>query len=98
MKFLMFLFAVFGTVEIIILGEPTRPLRWFFSQSKTGAKFIHCPLCLGFWVGIFWGYWFLPEILSLWYIRVLAHACMGAGGAYALHHLLPPSFTQEVLS
>ena len=93
MRVIIFLFCVFGMVEILINGGPTKPIRNLFSKSKIGEKFIRCPLCLGFWVGIFWGYWFLPEILSPWYINSLSHSCMGAGGAYLLHNLLPPSFT-----
>lgn len=91
MKLLMFLFTIFGTVEIIIAGEPTKPIRNLFSKSKLGGAFIHCPLCLGFWVGIFWGYWIMKDMLSPWYIAVFANGCMGSGIAYLLHSLLPPS-------
>lgn len=92
MNFFIFLFAVFGTVEIIINGKPTMPLRKLFSFSKIGADFIKCPLCLGFWIGIFWGYWLLPSILSLWYLSVFLNGCMGSGVAYFLHGLMPPIF------
>lgn len=92
MKFFMFIFAIFGTVEIIISGEPTRPLRNLLAKSKIGGTFVHCALCLGFWAGMFWGHFILPKILSPWYLAVLAHACMGSGCAYLLHGFMPPFF------
>ena len=98
MKLILFIFAVFGTVEIIISGEPTRPLRWLFDKIH-GNEFIRCPLCLGFWVGVFWGYWLLLDpVIFLWelpwYLAWLLNGCAGSGAAYLLHSFIPPSFDE----
>lgn len=98
MIFFIFLFTVFGTVEIIINGKPTAPIRKLFSyNSKIGKEFIHCPLCLGFWVGVFWGFFLLQEPLAFLPLplALFANGCMGSGIAYFLHGLLPPIFFDE---
>jgi hypothetical protein len=95
MAFLIFIFATFGMVEIIIQGLPTAPIRRAFLKNEVGAEFIRCPLCLGFWVGIILGFWLLPLEVP-WYLGAFFNGLIGSGASYFLHNLVTlPDFGED---
>lgn len=57
-EIIIFLLACYGTTNIIVSSKIFKPLRdWLDelpSRWKMFSTLIHCPLCLAFWVGIFW--------------------------------------------
>lgn len=89
MDIIIFIFAVFGLVEIIIIGGPTKPIRKLFSLRPVSKKFIHCPLCLGFWMGGVLGYWLMPLSVP-WYFAIFFNGFIGSGASYFLHKLVTP--------
>ena len=78
----MLLVAVlsYGLATILRVGRPLRPLReWMSRRSSWISEFLHCPMCLGFWAGLFWWwYWGLPT--SWWWPCMVA----GAAGSYVI--------------
>lgn len=45
--------AVVGATIILTQGRVVRPLRRLADRAGTGVgKFVRCPLCVGFWVGV----------------------------------------------
>ena len=50
---LAWMLSVFGFTYIVVYSRACQPVRsWFVGKSKTITELIHCPLCLGFWVGL----------------------------------------------
>lgn len=70
----------YGLVTIIRIGRPLQSLRETASRRAAWvSELLHCPLCLGFWVGGLWA----------WYYDVPGPAwcpCMviGAAGSYVI--------------
>ena len=89
MQIAIFVFAVFGLVEIIIRGKPTAPLRKLFSIWGCGKEFIHCPLCLGFWCGAVLGHFLMP-LYIFWGVCWMFNGFIGAGMSYFLHTIVTP--------
>jgi len=42
---LVFIFICFGMTKILVHGH-------IFDRIRPERKFFHCPLCMGFWVGV----------------------------------------------
>ena len=41
--------------NIMSMGQIFEPLRESIAlRSEKAGKFVRCPMCLGFWVGLFW--------------------------------------------
>jgi hypothetical protein len=53
MDLLYFVLAAYGMTQILIFGSIFNKIRP--SQHALGGlgKLFHCPMCLGFWVGVF---------------------------------------------
>lgn len=89
MNLAVFICAVFGIIEIIILGKPTKPIRRLFEKHPVGKEFIHCPLCLGFWIGAVMGI-FLPLVDIYPFVNEFVCGCVGSGASYFLHQYAHP--------
>jgi hypothetical protein len=66
-SFLIWSLAVFGTANIIVFSTIFKPIRDALANVPVISKLINCILCMGFWVGSFWGYftWNPAEFLIL---------------------------------
>ena len=53
MDLLYFVLAAYGMTQIIILGSLFNKVRPSKSWLKGFGKLFHCPMCMGFWVGVF---------------------------------------------
>lgn len=75
MPLLYFIFACYGMTQILVYGtifDRIRPKEGFF------GKLLSCPLCTGFWVGIF--NWFFLDVEC----GILTAACISSGTSYIL--------------
>jgi hypothetical protein len=88
---LTFILICYGCTIILAYGK-------IFNRIRPKHSFFHCPMCLGFWVGVFFGL-FLPNGIEtytpLWIeentelssimkdgIKLLADGCLSSGTSY----------------
>lgn len=102
MSLLLFLLAGFGVTTIITKGDIFEPLRSSLDNNKEGLYenffgiLITCPMCVGFWVGIFQSIMFgsiMSSAFSVNYLyqEVFATIFDGAmlgGVAWSIHQIL----------
>ena len=50
MGLLYFILAAYGLTQILVYGSIFNRIR---PRKETLGGFFHCPMCIGFWVGIF---------------------------------------------
>ena len=90
---LAWLLVTYGITVAITTSKAGDPLRRLFSLTNLGRIFIHCPMCVGFWVGVglsFVGLTVIPGSLPAW----LGHTLSGFAALawcwsvhVVLHHL-----------
>ncbi len=64
-----FLLSVFGATFILTKSR-------LFHKFRPNHHFFHCPLCVGFWVGLLFSHWFGGLNFFM--------ACAGSGASYIL--------------
>lgn len=55
-SFIIWSLATFGAANIIVFSAIFKPLRDKLANIKFLFKLVNCILCMGFWVGVFWGF------------------------------------------
>tara|TARA_A100001391_G_scaffold123138_2_gene83926 strand:+ start:5011 stop:5313 length:303 start_codon:yes stop_codon:yes gene_type:complete len=88
MELLYFILCAYGMTFIIVYGSIFNSVRP--TKGKLGELF-HCPLCIGFWVGVF--LWSINDLTELFnYDYNLANAfimgCVSAGTSYFLSSVI----------
>tara|TARA_R110000851_G_scaffold74030_1_gene163404 strand:- start:261 stop:557 length:297 start_codon:yes stop_codon:yes gene_type:complete len=84
MQLLYFILAAWGLTQILVYGsifDKIRPTKGFF-----GTLF-HCPMCLGFWAGVFlYGISFYTELFTfdLCWANPIILGSLSSGVSYAL--------------
>ena len=82
MTFIWFCLISYGLTQILVYGKIFDPIRpntgWF-------AQLLSCPMCTGFWVGIF--LWFVKDYTQLFtfdnsFITALLLGFAGSAAAY----------------
>jgi len=86
LELLYFILASYGMTFIIVYGSIFNKIRPNKESGKIGELF-NCPLCIGFWVGVF--LWTISPYTSLFsYELILANGfllgCLSAGTSYVL--------------
>lgn len=88
MGLLYFILCSYGLTFILVYGSIFNFIRP--KEGKLGELF-HCPLCTGFWVGIFlWSINGFTELFNFDYnfINPLLLGCLSAGTSYFLSTIL----------
>tara|TARA_R100000008_G_C3580059_1_gene167864 strand:- start:296 stop:604 length:309 start_codon:yes stop_codon:yes gene_type:complete len=88
MELIWFILASYGMTFILVFGSIFNPIRP--TTGKLGELF-HCPLCTGFWVGIFlWSLNGGTELFNFEYnlINAFICGCVSSGTSYFLSMLL----------
>ena len=88
MQLIYFILCAYGMTYILIYGSIFESIR-----PKTGLSgdLFKCPLCLGFWVGVFlWSINVFTELFTYDYniINALLLGCLSAGTSYFLSSIL----------
>ena len=88
MELLYFILCAYGMTFIIVYGSIFNSIRP--TKGKLGELF-HCPLCIGFWSGVF--LWSINDLTELFnYDYNLANAfimgCVSAGTSYFLSSVI----------
>ena len=87
MELLHFILASFGMTFIIIYSSLFERLRVAATRFELIGKLFHCPLCMGFWVGVFlWGISPYTELFTFSDSLVTAFicGCISSGTSYSL--------------
>ena len=91
MDLLHFILAAYGMTFILVYGSIFNDIRPEKDYSKKWNTLFHCPLCMGFWVGVFLflinGY---TELFTFEYkiANILICGCISAGTSYFLSMML----------
>ena len=88
MELIYFILCAYGMTYILVYGSIFNPIRP--KKGKFGELF-KCPLCLGFWVGVFlWSINLYTELFTYDYniINALLLGSLSAGTSYFLSTIL----------
>ena len=86
---LVWVLATFGMTTIIVNSTVMLPVRNVVSKvSPFLGKLINCILCMGFWVGVFWGVLsFNPfeQYHSSIFLDLLFAGCVGSATSWLIY-------------
>ena len=80
MELVYFILAAFGLTQILVYGR-------IFNKIRPSHHFFHCPMCVGWWVGLFlWAINRYTELFIFDYSITTAFllACISSGTSYIL--------------
>lgn len=81
MNLLLFVLAAYGLTQIIVFGN-------IFNKIRPSHHFFHCPMCVGWWVGLFlWAINQYTELFTFDYSIASAFllACISSGTSYIMN-------------
>ena len=81
MELLYFILCAFGMTTILVYGS-------IFNRIRPNHHFFHCPMCVGFWVGvILWSINGFTELFNFDYnfINAFLLGCLSSGTSYTLN-------------
>jgi len=87
MQLLYFILAAYGMTFILVYGSIFNCIRPKCGSYWGIGRLFHCPLCMGFWVGVFlWGVSPMTELFNFSNspVTALICGCIGAGTSFAL--------------
>ena len=88
MELLYFILSAFGITQILVYGSIFDRIR---PSKEIAAGFFHCPMCVGFWVGVFLlGINNYTELFTYSYsfINALLLGSLSAGTSYFVSSIL----------
>ena len=89
MDLLYFILASWGMTQILVYGTIFENQRdWIMEKSNWLGALIHCPMCTGFWVGVFlFGINDFTELFNFEYniSNLLILGCISSATSYALN-------------
>jgi hypothetical protein len=91
METLHFILACYGMTFILVYGKIFEDLRPKKDYTKKWNTLFHCPLCMGFWAGVFmWAINGFTELFTFEYslINAFLCGCISAGTSYILSMLV----------
>jgi hypothetical protein len=94
-ELLYFILASWGMTQILVYGTIFENQRnWIMEKSDWFGALIHCPMCTGFWVGVFlFGINGLTELFNFEYniANLLILGCLSSATSYALNVIISDS-------
>ena len=90
MQLLWFMLAAFGLTQILVYGKIFDKYRPTKEDYKGWGEVFHCPMCMGFWVGVFLfivnGF---TELFTFDYnlINMFICGCVSSGTSYIMNML-----------
>ena len=89
MDLLCFILTGWGMTQILVYGTIFENQRdWVMQKSNWLGTLIHCPMCTGFWVGVFlFGINGFTELFNFEYniANLLILGCISSATSYALN-------------
>ena len=90
MSLVYFILVAFGLTQILVYGSIFDDIRPAQHSYYGWGKLFHCPMCMGFWVGVFlFGINGYTELFSFEYnlINGVLLGCLSSGTSYVLSML-----------
>ena len=89
LRLVVFVLAVYGAAAAVTVLGVGRIVRAPVSRipgaiGRWMTEFIHCPGCVGFWLGCGCSQWIYPGPSGIWYVD----GFVGLAGAWIIHVLL----------
>ena len=88
MDLLYYVLAAWGMTQILVYGSIFESCRnWIMKKSDWLGALVHCPMCTGFWVGVFlFGINGLTELFNFEYniANLLTLGCISSATSYAM--------------
>lgn len=85
LKLLIFILGCYGCTQILVFGSIFDRIR------PKKIKFFHCPLCMGFYVGLLYGFAFYYfdyfSFINCFPIHLFISGCISSGTSYILCQL-----------
>ena len=91
MDLIYFVLCAYGLTIILVWGSIFDKVRPSKKQFGGLGKLFHCPMCMGFWVGVFlFGINGLTELFSFDYnfVNALLLGCLSSGTSYFISMLV----------
>lgn len=91
MDLIYFILCSYGMTQIVLFGSIFNRVRPSKEWLNGFGKLFHCPMCMGFWVGIFlFGINGLTELFNFDYNLVNAFllGCLSSGTTYLISVLI----------
>jgi hypothetical protein len=92
MELLYFILSAYGMTQILVYGSIFEEAREKISEySDWFGTLIHCPMCTGFWVGVFlFGINCFTELFNFEYniANLLILGCLSSATSYALNMII----------
>lgn len=88
---IIWILAVYGTTNIIVFSTLFKPIRDYLRNFKFIGKVVTCILCMGFWVGVFWGTMYWSPGISINnqnYLYPLFDGCIGSSACWLIYLLI----------
>ena len=82
-----FVLCVYGMTQILVYGKIFKNLRPSKKSLSGFGEVFHCPMCMGFWIGVFFfGINRWTELFTYEYTlaNLLILGCAGSGSSYIL--------------
>lgn len=91
-----YIILIYGHTNIITQSEIFEPIRdWANKVSHFLGSLFSCPMCMGFWVGVFWSamnqspaHIFFEEVYYIEYFKYLIDGVMGSSIAWIMHTII----------
>jgi hypothetical protein len=80
-ELLYFILSAYGMTQILVYGS-------IFNKIRPSYHFFHCPMCIGWWVGLFlWAINPFTELFTFDYFILTGFllACLSSGTSYVLN-------------
>jgi len=90
---LIWILACYGMTTIIVTSNIMLPFRNALKKYALLHKLVNCMLCMGFWVGVFWGslMWDpFSRVDATYPLRLLFDGCFGAATTWIIYLKMYP--------
>lgn len=87
LEILWFILCAYGLTQILVYGSIFKKIRPAKEWCSGAGEIFHCPMCMGFWVGVFlWGINRWTELFTYEYTlaNLLILGCVSSGVSYIL--------------
>lgn len=93
LRLVVFILAVYGAAAAITVLRAGAPLRWLVKSSQELSHFLHCPACVGFWIGCAASAFVyagpaLASSTSFNWLLVLVDGLVACGSCWIIHVVL----------
>tara|TARA_R110000824_G_scaffold378823_2_gene570451 strand:+ start:299 stop:619 length:321 start_codon:yes stop_codon:yes gene_type:complete len=87
MQLLYFILIAYGLTQMLVYGSIFNKIRPSKQWLKGFGQLFHCPMCMGFWVGVFlFGINRYTELFTFEYnvANLILLGCLSSGTSYVL--------------